>query len=99
MSWVRLRREVYRRDGGLCQACLLPVGRLWDCGHLVDRCVGGTDALVNLYLSCVHCNRRTKPICRTRTEALAWLRECRRAARGQPLEQNWEPFYRAMYAR
>ena len=37
MSWLRLRRAVYVRDRGICQVCLLRVGRLWDAGHLIDR--------------------------------------------------------------
>jgi 5-methylcytosine-specific restriction endonuclease McrA len=75
MSWLRLRRAVYRRDRGICQVCLSRVGRLWDAGHLVDRIAGGADTEANLVLMCVHCNRRVKPIHRTRDEALAWLRE------------------------
>lgn len=99
MSWLSLRRSVYLRDKGICQACLLRAGVLWDVGHLVDRCVGGTNALSNLVLMCVRCNRTEKPIHRTRQEALAWLRERRRLARGRPLAADWRPFYAAMYGR
>ena len=99
MSWLRTRRLIYTRDRGICQVCLLHVGHLWDAGHLVDRGVGGTDVLSNLVLMCVRCNRTDKPLHRTRDEALAWLRERRRLARGYPLTVDWRPFYEAMYGR
>lgn len=100
VSWARLRLEVYRRDRGICQVCLAQVGRRWDTGHLVDRCVGGPDELANLALMCLHCNRLRKPIHRTRAEALAWLREQRRRARtGRDLAVDVMPFLQAMYGR
>lgn len=99
-GWMTLRRQVYRRDSGRCQVCLQRVGRLWDCGHLVDRCVGGRDELSNLYLSCVRCNRTTKPIHRTRPEALAWLHaEQQRARTGREVGDEVLAFTRAMYER
>jgi 5-methylcytosine-specific restriction endonuclease McrA len=104
VSWLRLRRAVYRRDQGRCQVCLSRVGRLWDAGHLVDRCVGGRDELSNLVLMDVHCNRRVKPIHRTRAEALAWLRAQQEQARtGRELSAaalvRSDAFWRAMLAR
>jgi 5-methylcytosine-specific restriction endonuclease McrA len=81
MSWLTLRRRVYRRDHGRCQVCLSRVGRVWDAGHLIDRIVGGDDTEANLVLMCQGCNRSLKPIHRTRTEALAWLREQQEQAR------------------
>jgi 5-methylcytosine-specific restriction endonuclease McrA len=100
MSWLRLRREVYRRDHGRCQVCLLRVGRLWDLGHLVDRCAGGQDLAENTVLMCVNCNRTRKPIHRTRDEALEWLREQQERARtGREVTADWRPFYDAMFRR
>jgi 5-methylcytosine-specific restriction endonuclease McrA len=99
MGWLSLRRMVYERDAGICQACLLPVGRRWDAGHLVDRCVGGGNTLSNLVLMCAHCNRRVKPITRTLAEARAWLEERRDRARGVALPDDWRRFYELMYGR
>ena len=87
---------VYQRDGGLCQSCMLPVGRRWDVGHLVDRCVGGDNTLSNLILQCQHCNRRRKPVHRTRAEALDWLEREREQALGLPLRDDWRPLWRAL---
>jgi 5-methylcytosine-specific restriction endonuclease McrA len=81
MSWLRLRRAVYRRDRGRCRVCLSRVGRLWDAGHLVDRISGGADTEANLVLMCQACNRTRKPIHRTREEALAWLHDQQERAR------------------
>jgi 5-methylcytosine-specific restriction endonuclease McrA len=75
MTWAALRKEVYRRDEGRCQVCLFRVGKLWDAGHLVDRCVGGADTPENCVLMCSRCNRSIKPIHRTLEEAQAWIRE------------------------
>jgi 5-methylcytosine-specific restriction endonuclease McrA len=92
VSWARLRHRVYRRDGGRCQTCLERVGRLWDLGHLVDRSVGGTDAIDNVILMCPRCNRSEKPITPTRAEALEWLRAARERARtGRLIESDWRP--------
>lgn len=98
MRWARLRREVYARDEGRCQVCLLKVGRAWDAGHLVDRCVGGAAALENLVLMCQHCNRTRKPIHRTLEEAIVWLAEQRDLARNQPRD-TWRQFYDALFGR
>jgi 5-methylcytosine-specific restriction endonuclease McrA len=73
VSWAKLRREIYDRDGGMCQACGMPVGKRWDCGHVVDRIVGGSDTLDNLKLMCIRCNRTLKPITPTRGEAQRWM--------------------------
>jgi 5-methylcytosine-specific restriction endonuclease McrA len=77
VSWAKLRREIYARDGGRCRACGLRVGRVWDAGHLVDRIQGGADTLDNLVLMCARCNRTLKPITPTRAEADAWLEQAR----------------------
>lgn len=98
-GWLALRQTVFHRDRGICQVCLCRVGRLWDAGHLVDRCVGGPDQLENLILSCIHCNRKVKPIHRTRDEALSWLAEQQRLAHGRPMKDDWRPFYAAMFGK
>jgi len=99
MGWLSLRKMVYERDGGVCQVCLLPVGRRWDAGHLVDRCVGGDNTLSNLCLMCARCNRSEKPIHRTLAEAQSWLAERRDRARGVALPDQWRSFYELMYRR
>ena len=101
MNWARLRVFAYLRDMGRCQVCLEKVGRVWDLGHLIDRCVGGADELENVYVMCQHCNRTTKPVHRTREEALEWVGEQRRLATGLPLanRDDWEAFLFALYGR
>jgi 5-methylcytosine-specific restriction endonuclease McrA len=99
VSWAALRVQVYRRDGGICQVCLARVGRRWDVGHLVDRCVGGPDTLGNCVAMCEHCNRRRKPIHRTLEEALGWVAEQQRASRSGRETQDWRPFLQAMFGR
>lgn len=52
-SWLRTRKQVIARDGGICQACGLPVSM--DAGdaqvdHIIPKRDGGTDALENLQL-------------------------------------------------
>ena len=97
LGWGRLRRALFLRDRGICQVCLLRVGRLWDVGHLVDRCMGGEDLLENLVLMCVHCNRTRKPLHRTRDEALAWLSAQQDSARGRKVHADWERWCEAMF--
>jgi 5-methylcytosine-specific restriction endonuclease McrA len=98
-GWLSLRRLVYERDAGRCQVCLLPVGRRWDAGHLVDRCVGGDNTLSNVVLMCARCNRSEKPIHRTLEEALEWLQRRRDLARGRELPEDWRTFHELMYRR
>lgn len=52
-SWLRTRKQVIARDGGLCQMCGKPV--TMEAGdahidHIVPKRDGGTDALENLQL-------------------------------------------------
>jgi 5-methylcytosine-specific restriction endonuclease McrA len=95
-GWRSQRYTIYRRDRGMCQVCGSRVGRMWDIGHLVDRCVGGSDDPSNLVLMCAHCNRVEKPITPTRAEALAWLAAARERARtGREIEQDWRPAWEA----
>lgn len=104
VSWLILRRSVYRRDRGRCQVCLQRVGRLWDAGHLVDRCVGGGDTLDNIVLMCARCNRSIKPIHRTLDEARRWLAAQHEQARtGREITAAAlaasDAFWRAVFAR
>jgi hypothetical protein len=81
-GWRSQRYTIYRRDRGMCQVCGSRVGRMWDIGHLVDRCVGGSDDPSNLVLM--------------RAEALAWLAAARERARtGREIEQDWRPAWEA----
>lgn len=101
-AWRVLRRRVYRRDAGRCQVCLGKVGRLWDLGHLVDRAMGGGDLESNLVLMCVHCNRKKKPLHRTRAEALIWLldqQDLARTGRELPEGERWLEFSRLLFGR
>jgi 5-methylcytosine-specific restriction endonuclease McrA len=88
VSWARLRREIYARDGGRCRACGLRVGKVWDAGHLQDRIVGGADELENLALMCTRCNRTLKPVTPTRTEASDWLEHTR-----NPRPIDWQSMW------
>jgi 5-methylcytosine-specific restriction endonuclease McrA len=101
LGWAALRRAIYKRDRGICQVCLTRVGRQWDCGHLVERYLGGPDSLENCYLSCVHCNRGgDKPVHTTLPEALAWLAAQQEMARGLAQEHpDWVPFWQALSGR
>ena len=90
VSWARLRREIYARDGGRCQACGLRVGKVWDAGHLVDRIAGGADTLENLVLMCIRCNRSLKPITPTRGEALGWMVRTRMQAPVDEWRAAWD---------
>lgn len=55
---VKLRFEVLKRDGYTCQYC----GRqtpnvVLEVDHVIPRCEGGTDEMMNLVTSCWECNR------------------------------------------
>lgn len=97
MSWAKLRQQVYERDLGRCRVCLQRVGRVWDAGHLIDRCVGGTDTLSNLVLMCQRCNRTRKPVTPTYEAADKWIDQERRKARtGRELTEDWRPVWRVL---
>lgn len=76
--WSKLRDQVYMRDGGRCMVCgSWMIGddkRYWECGHIIDRCVGGPDHLNNLVVMCILCNR-LKPLTETRAEYLEWAKK------------------------
>jgi 5-methylcytosine-specific restriction endonuclease McrA len=76
MSWNRIRKIVWERDGGTCQVC----GEIlewdywgWECGHIVDRCMGGSDRPSNLEVMCYWCNHR-KPPHKTKAEYYEWVK-------------------------
>ncbi len=74
-GWYMLRRQVFERDGGMCQVCGLDLNatpQYYECGHKVDRVAGGLDDLDNLDTMCNWCNR-TKPVHRRLGEYRIWL--------------------------
>jgi 5-methylcytosine-specific restriction endonuclease McrA len=79
-EWAELRSRVWERDRGMCQVCGENVGENYECGHIIDRVIGGSDRLSNLVCMCVVCNR-LKPLTETRAEYLAW------ASQGGPVKE------------
>jgi 5-methylcytosine-specific restriction endonuclease McrA len=81
LPWLHLRALVYERDRGVCQVCGDAVALdSYECGHIIDRVVGGSDRLSNLVCMCVSCNR-LKPLTETREQYIAW------ASQGGPIRQ------------
>jgi HNH endonuclease len=79
--WLHLRVLVYERDHGVCQVCGDAIDRdSHECGHIIDRVVGGSDRLSNLVCMCITCNR-LKPLTETREQYIAW------ASQGGPIRQ------------
>ena len=79
--WLHLRALVYERDHGVCQVCGDAIDRdSYECGHIIDRVVGGSDRLSNLVCMCITCNR-LKPLTETREQYIAW------ASQGGPIRQ------------
>lgn len=73
-SWTAIRRRVYQRDHGFCHVCGFGVvADGYECGHIVDRCMGGSDRDSNLVVMHDDCNR-LKPFHATREEYTEWLR-------------------------
>jgi HNH endonuclease len=59
-----LRQQVLERAKGNCEYCLLPqieVPFSHEVDHIIARQHGGTDALENLALCCIFCNRPKGP--------------------------------------
>jgi len=83
-QWTKKREQVYLRDGGRCMVCGSSLAgedaAYYECGHIIDRFLGGSDHINNLVVMCITCNR-LKPGTRTRDEYLAWAR------RGSPLKE------------
>jgi 5-methylcytosine-specific restriction endonuclease McrA len=75
LSWDQTRQLIWERDGGVCQVCGDSIAwQQYECGHIIDRCVGGADRLSNLVCMCIVCNR-LKPLTETRAEYIAWARQ------------------------
>lgn len=73
LSWVATAARVYERDRGYCHACNLAVPRdYYECGHIIDRCRGGSDRMSNLVVMCNVCNR-LKPLHDSRSAYLDWV--------------------------
>jgi hypothetical protein len=71
-EWLKLRSAIYIRDRGICWVCNGFVKLLeYDLGHLVDRCMGGTDTIDNVAVMHKKCNL-AKPLHATLEEALKW---------------------------
>jgi hypothetical protein len=81
LPWSHLRVLVYERDRGVCQVCGDTVDlAFYECGHIIDRVVGGSDRLSNLVCMGISCNR-VKPLTETREAYIAW------ASEGGPIRQ------------
>jgi hypothetical protein len=75
LSWDHTRQLIWDRDGGVCQVCGDALEwQEYECGHIIDRCVGGSDRPLNLVCMCIVCNR-LKPLTETRAEYMAWARQ------------------------
>lgn len=71
-DWNKIRARIYLRDAGACHPCGLPIDPdHYECGHVIDRCCGGSDRDSNLVAMCIMCNR-LKPIHTTRATYLDW---------------------------
>lgn len=76
-NWTQLRKLIYERDGGICQVCLTQCEyELYECGHIIDRLVGGRDLPSNLVCMCVSCNR-CKDVTETIAKYVSWVIEFR----------------------
>lgn len=73
-SWRDVRLQVYERDRAICHVCGMYVpSSYYQCGHIIDRCVGGCDRPSNLVVMCNVCNLTAKTPTKTRDEYFAWL--------------------------
>ena len=83
VDWEVLRRHIWERDKGICQVCgKRTVPEDYECGHIIDRFVGGSDRPTNLVVMCTGCNQ-AKPFHETREEYNEWM-----AARQQGGEEE-----------
>jgi hypothetical protein len=75
LSWDQTRQLIWERDGRVCQVCGDSITwQQYECGHIIDRCVGGSDRPSNLVCMCIVCNR-LKPLTETRAEYMAWAHQ------------------------
>lgn len=71
--WRKIRMVVWERDGHICQVCGKEIlYKYYECGHIVDRMLGGSDEYENLVVMCNLCNR-LKPLTQTRQEYDVWV--------------------------
>jgi hypothetical protein len=71
-EWLKLRSAIYIRDKGICWVCNSFVKLCdYDLGHLVDRCMNGTDTYDNVAVMHKRCNL-SKPHHTTLEEATKW---------------------------
>ena len=78
---VRMRFEVFKRDGFTCQYC----GRktpevVLELDHIIPRVEGGTDEIHNLITACWDCNRGKGEL-REREEQIRAYEDARRQER------------------
>ncbi len=74
MSWAKTRKQIWERDRAVCQVCGVNLHQsIYECGHIIDRTVGGSDRLANLVAMCVVCNQ-LKPFTETIDLYLEWAR-------------------------
>jgi HNH endonuclease len=92
LPWSHLRAIVYERDRGTCQVCGDTVDlAFYECGHIIDRVVGGSDRLSNLVCMGISCNR-LKPLTETREQYITW------ASQGGPIRQTYRKCYWPVHA-
>lgn len=71
-EWYKLRSQAYLRDNGVCWVCHKFIELIdYDCGHLIDRCMGGQDVIDNLAPMHKTCNL-SKPKHQTLEDAVRW---------------------------
>lgn len=72
-AWTKIRTRIWQRDGNRCHVCGFRIKLSgYECGHIVDRAVGGSDEDENLAVMCVICNG-LKPTHSSRDEYDAWM--------------------------
>ena len=77
LGWTALRTYVLERDRGRCFVCRMPIGEgEYECGHIIDRMVGGPDRASNLVAMHTTCNR-LKGVHESRQEFVVWMTEFR----------------------
>lgn len=72
--WKRIRKRIWERDGGVCHVCDRRMSfDIYQCGHIIDRVIGGCDRDSNLVAMCAPCNRYVKGFHRSHDEYQYWL--------------------------
>ncbi len=95
------RRNIYKRDKGLCQYCgCRPASDDWSIDHIHPRSKGGLSTFQNCVLSCTKCNLTKAD--RTPEQAGMRLRTMKKDKRSanwvevyykRPKHPQWNPFY------